>query len=291
MIRKIGIVAWPNKTLRLQEAVQVIRNWNNDNPKIRFFLHKSLENLEMPYPVVDEEGLRRCHAFLAIGGDGTMLAAARIALGKNVPLLGVNTGRLGFLTEARLNDLPHYLDIITSGSFGVEHRLMIDYAVLSGNRILTQDTVLNEVQIQSVEPARMVDVEVKLDGNFLTEFWADSLLISTPTGSTAYNLSAGGPLLHPATDALILNPVNPFSLAVRPLVLAASTSILSLRELNSQPLRIMGDGRLGPLLLPGQTLRIRKSRHSAQFVETRSGFGEALREKLGWTGKPKSIVS
>lgn len=291
MIRKIGIVAWPNKTLRLQEAVQVIRKWHIDNPKIRFFLHKSLENLDMPYPVADETNLRHCQAFLAIGGDGTMLAAARIALGKNVPLLGVNTGRLGFLTEARLHDLPHYLDILTSGSFGVEHRLMIDYAVLAGNRILTQDTVLNEVQIQSVEPARMVDVEVKLDGKFLTEFWADSLLISTPTGSTAYNLSAGGPLLHPATNALVLNPVNPFSLAVRPLVLAASTSVLTLKELNDQPLRIMGDGRPGPLLLPGQTLRIRKSRHTAQFVVTRSGFGEALREKLGWTGKPKSIVS
>jgi len=286
-IKSIGIVAWPGKSAQLAEVLARISQWSRTHKEIRVVALDGLSTLHTHLALGNAQALRKCDALVAIGGDGTVLSAARLALGTKAVILGVNTGRLGFLAEYREEELESSLDLLLLGKFKLCPRLMLDYEIFSGRRKIFQDTVLNEVQIQAIEPSRMVDLDVQLDGSHLTEYWADSLLISTPTGSTAYNLSAGGPILHPATDVLVLNPVNPCSLSVRPLVVAAHSRLL-ITDKAGQSVRIMVDGHAGPNLEHGQRLVLRKSHNVTRFVQPQhSGFVEALREKLGWTGKPK----
>jgi len=285
----IGIVAWPGRSAQLPEVMARIAIWAKAHAKIKVVILDSMAPLITPLRLVSEKIIRQCDVLVAIGGDGTVLSTARLALGKEIPLLGINTGRIGFLAEYRVEELEATLDMLLAGQFHVGPRIMLDFAMYQGRKKILQETALNEVQIQAIEPVRMVDLEVKLNSSHLTEYWADSLLISTPTGSTAYNLSAGGPILHPTTDAFILNPVNPCSLSVRPLVISADHSELFIQECNGHPVRLMIDGRLGPTLAPGQSLTLAKSKWATHFIEpNHSGFVEALREKLGWTGKPKA---
>ena len=237
--------------------------------------------------VVPEAKLRKCDILVAMGGDGTVLSTARYALGKGTPLLGINTGRIGFLAEFQVENLTQTFDMLLSDALQISPHMMLDFEIRKGHKVLGKGTVLNEVALEAIEPTRMVDLEVRLNGSHLTEYWADSLLVSTPTGSTAYNLSAGGPILHPATQALVLTPVNSVSLSVRPLVIPAESKLV-IRELAGKPIRIRADGHCALELEPGQELVLTKSRHVTNFIQTnQSGFVEALREKLGWTGKPK----
>jgi len=290
-VRTIGIVAWPGRSARLPEALERISAWANQHPKLNVIALDTLQSICHTLELADTTKIRSCDVLMAIGGDGTVLSTARLAIGGKVAVLGVNTGRIGFLAEYRVEDLEATLDMLAAGEFERCPRIMLDFSIYQGRKKLLQDTALNEVQVQAVEPVRMIDLEVKLNGTHLTEYWADSLLISTPTGSTAYNLSAGGPILHPATNAFVLNPVNPCSLSVRPLVISADHSELILQECNGLPLRIVVDGRCGPILEPGCRLVLRKSKWVTHFVQVhQSGFVEALREKLGWTGKPKLKV-
>ncbi|HSQ42789.1 MAG TPA: NAD(+)/NADH kinase [Fibrobacteraceae bacterium] len=287
-MKTLGIVAWPGRSERLQEALERVAAWGIQHPRIRILALDSLRGISAGLSLAKTARIRASDALIAIGGDGTVLSAARLTLGREIPLLGINTGRIGFLAEYRVDSLEEALDLLVTGNYRLCPRIMLDFRVRQGRKILMRDTSLNEVQVQAVDPEHMVDLEVSLNGQRLTEYWADSLLVSTPTGSTAYNLSAGGPILHPATPAFILNPVNPFSLAVRPLVIPAENVVLTLRECNGHSLRIWSDGRPGAELGPGQILELRKSRWGTSFVQPiHTGFVDALREKLGWTGKPR----
>jgi NAD+ kinase len=291
-MKSIGIIAWPGRSEQLPQALARIADWAGHNPKTKVLAIDVLGSITSKLKLVSESQLKKCDALLAIGGDGTVLSAARIALSRNIPILGVNTGRLGFLAEYHLEELEATLDMLISGKFTICPRIMLDFVIYDGRKIVVRDTVLNEVQIQAMDPQHMVDLEARLNGSHLTEYWADSLLISTPTGSTAYNLSAGGPILHPATEAFILNPVNPCSLSVRPLVISADKTNLTLQECNGHPVRIWADGRPGPILGAGHRLELSKSKWCTHFIQVNHfGFVEALRSKLGWTGKPKIKAS
>lgn len=287
-LRRIGIIAWPGRSAHLEESLSRVAVWAADQRNTQVVGLHALSPLKPKIKLVDERQIRSCHAFLALGGDGTVLSAARLALGRKIDIIGVNTGRIGFLAEYPIQNLEAALEVLASGKYTVCPRIMLDASVYQGRKRLFQETVLNEFQIQSFGPRHMVDLETRLNGAHLTEYWADSLLVSTPTGSTAYNLSAGGPIVHPTTDVFILNPVNPFSLSVRPLVIAAEQSRLELREYNGEALEIMPDGRAGITVPAGAYIVLEKSRWSTRFVQANhAGFVEALREKLGWTGKPK----
>jgi NAD+ kinase len=217
-----------------------------------------------------------------------VLSAAHIALGHGIPILGVNAGRVGFLAESRVEGLSKTLDDLLAGEFSTRERMMIDAAVYNGRKCLCKQTVLNEVHIRAHAPDRMVNVNVVYNGTNLTEYWADSLLISTPTGSTAYNLAAGGPIIHPATPAVVLTPVAPSSLSVRPLVLSLTSKKLQIASAVDRPLDLVFDGRITYQMKPGQHVILAESKAVTTFIRMRhTGFVGALREKLGWTGKPK----
>lgn len=286
---KIGIVGFKERSADLARALEQIALWAQVHPQVEFCALSNLRELaKKPIRIVKESALSRMDLLLAIGGDGTVLSAAHMALGHKIPILGVNAGRVGFLAESRVEGLEKALDDLLAGDFSTRERMMIDASVFRGKKCIAKQTVLNEVHIRAHMPDRMVNVNVAYNGTCLTEYWADSLLISTPTGSTAYNLAAGGPIIHPSTPAVVLTPVAPSSLSVRPLVLSLTDKKLEIVSAVERPLDLVFDGRSSVEVKPGDRVVLCESKSVTTFIRMRhTGFVGALREKLGWTGKPR----
>ena len=189
----IGIVGWKDKNPDLALALDMISKWAVEHPQVTFCVLDNLKDLaHKPIKVVKENTLCKADLLLAIGGDGTVLSAAHMALGHDTPILGVNAGRVGFLAETRVEGLSQTLDSLLAGDFSTRERMMIEAVVYHGKKQIAKQTVLNEVHVRAHAPERMVNVSVEYNGTALTDYWADSLLVSTPTGSTAYRLQPGG---------------------------------------------------------------------------------------------------
>ncbi|MCQ2124043.1 MAG: NAD(+)/NADH kinase [Fibrobacter sp.] len=285
--KTIGIIGWKDKSPELALALETISQWGSAHPQVKFVAMENLKELvKAPIKIVKEATIKKADLLLAIGGDGTVLSAAHISLGHNIPILGVNAGRVGFLAETRVKALSQTLDDLLAGNFSTRDRMMIDAAVYHGKKCIAKQTVLNEVHVRAHAPERMVNVKVEYNGTDYTEYWADSLLVSTPTGSTAYNLAAGGPIIHPATYAVVLTPVAPGSLSVRPLVMSLTEKTLVLRPAAGKTLDLVFDGRSCVALEPEDHVVLTQSKSFTTFLRMRhTGFVGALREKLGWTGK------
>ena len=286
----IGIVGFKDKSTDLACALKQITAWALEHPQVKFCALDSLKELvKKPIRVVKESALQKTDLLMAIGGDGTVLTAAHIALGHDIPILGVNAGRVGFLAETRVEGLTKTLDSLLAGDFSTRERMMIEAAVYHGKKCIAKQTVLNEVHVRAHAPERMVNINVTYNGTCLTEYWADSILVSTPTGSTAYNLAAGGPIIHPSTPAVVLTPVAPSSLSVRPLVLSLTDKKLRVASAVNSSLDLVFDGRITLEMKPEEYVMLSESKLVTTFIRMRhTGFVGALREKLGWTGKPRS---
>ena len=250
--KKIGIVGFKDKSADLACALNQIALWAVAHPQVKFFALDSLSGLvQKPIRVVKEPGLRNMDLLLAIGGDGTVLSAAHIALGHNIPILGVNAGRVGFLAESRVEGLSKTLDDLIAGDFSTRDRMMIDASVYCGKKCVAKQTVLNEVHIRAHAPDRMVNVNV-------------------------------------ATPAVVLTPVAPSSLSVRPLVLSLTDKKLQIASAVDRPLDLVFDGRITVEMKSGYQVTLGESKSVTTFIRMRhTGFVGALREKLGWTGKPR----
>lgn len=285
---RIGIVGWKDKSADLALALEMIAEWSKSHKEVSFCALESLKEVSPKnIEIVTEDALRKCDLLLAIGGDGTVLSTARIALGTSIPILGVNAGHVGFLAETRVEDLKTTLDLIQAGEFSTRNRMMLDAKIFREGKQLACETVLNEVHIRARALERMVNLLVEYNGRYLTEYWADSLLVSTPTGSTAYNLSANGPIIHPSTSAFVLTPLAPSSLSVRPLIIPAS-AICQISSVSDSSLNLVFDGRINNTLESHDKLVLSQSESVTTFIRMKNtGFVDALREKLGWTGKPK----
>ncbi|MBI3264919.1 MAG: NAD(+)/NADH kinase [Acidobacteria bacterium] len=223
---------------------------------------------------------------LVLGGDGTLLAMAdRMAVSRcDIPILGVNFGGLGFLTEVTLPELYKALESTLAGTAPTEERLMIRAAIMRGGEINSDRQALNDVVITRGAMSRIIDLSVSIGGEFVARFKADGLIVATPTGSTAYNLASGGPILHPAVDAFVLTPIAPHTLTNRPLVISAAS------ELRIQPLMeadeetiLTYDGQTAVALQQHDTVVITRAPFRLRLVHaaTRSYY-EVLRQKLKW---------
>jgi NAD+ kinase len=223
---------------------------------------------------------------IAFGGDGTLLDAASAVAHSayDSPLLGVNLGRLGFLTEVGRSEMIAALDRLIAGQTSMETRLLLSGQVTRGARTVADRLALNDIVVTRGALARMIEIDVDVDGQFVSHVKADGLIVATATGSTAYNLSAGGPILHPAADALVLTPLAPHALTNRPLVLPAGSRILlkPLVEAPSDPV-LTFDGQYGVPLESGDLVTIARAPRVLRMVRTssRTHF-DMLREKLKW---------
>ena len=223
---------------------------------------------------------------VVLGGDGTLLSVADCAgaAGVDVPILGVNFGSLGFLTEATLPELYPSLDAALGGRSRVEERMMLRATTVRAGAVLPEHFALNDVVITKAARARMTDLSVSVGDEFVTRVKADGLIVATPTGSTAYNLAAGGPIVQPVVDAIVLTPIAPHVLTNRPIVIPASSLVRVQPQMNERDeLYVTFDGQAGHQLEAGDEVRICCAERRVRLLRpsTRSYF-ELLRQKLKW---------
>ncbi len=221
--------------------------------------------------------------YIVLGGDGTILGVAR-AIGRTPrPILGINLGGLGFLTEAGLEDAPAVLDEIFAGHGTLERRLALDVTVIRSGRVTLRQSVLNDVVITKSALARILDLGVSIDRQFVTTYRADGLIVATPTGSTAYSLSAGGPIIHPIMAALVIAPICPHTLSLRPLVVPDSSRLEITLRTDESEVYLTLDGQVGLPLKARDRVRVSRSARPVLMVRARrTTYFDVLRRKLHW---------
>ncbi len=223
---------------------------------------------------------------LTLGGDGTLLRGARYLNGHAAPILGINLGRLGFLTSAAADELPDAIRRLSSGEYSAEARMALDASVCDRNGVEhTRLFALNDIVLHKGGFARVLTINASVNDEAIARFSADGVCISTPTGSTGYSLSAGGPVVVPTLESILLTPISPHTLALRPMVLPASV-VLSLQALDGpSELLVTADGQVGSTFGPGETLTIRRAERPVLIVRfPGTTFFARLSRKLGWGG-------
>ena len=219
---------------------------------------------------------------VVLGGDGTLLSAARVTAAVDVPVLGVNLGSLGFLTEVPLQQLYPMLEAIGQGRAAVEHRSLMEVELLRGNEIRGNYLVFNDAVVNKTALARLNTYDLFIDKAFVSSYRADGMIVATPTGSTAYSLSAGGPVLMPSVQAFVVTPVAPHSLTHRPLVVPDSVEIEILLRSEEEVAYLSLDGQPGLDLRDGDRVRCRRSEHQVKLFRTGTDFFHVLRTKMKW---------
>ncbi len=229
-----------------------------------------------------EMGSKALDLIIVLGGDGTLLSAARVTATIDVPLLGINLGSLGFLTEVPLQSLYPMLEAIAEGHATVEHRTMMQVELLRGDAVRGTYLVFNDAVVNKTALARLNTYDLYIDKAFVASYRADGMIVATPTGSTAYSLSAGGPVLMPTVKAFVITPVAPHSLTHRPLVVPDSVEIDILLRSEEEVAYLSLDGQPGLDLRDGDRVRCRRSEHQVNLFRTGSDFFHVLRTKLKW---------
>jgi len=230
-----------------------------------------------------EEIPARSDLIIVLGGDGTLLGMARIAHSFNVPILAINLGSLGFLTDVPLPGLLPALEKVLGKNYKIENRMLLNATLLRNGQTLEEHNVLNDLVINKGALARIVELHVSVNGEYMTSYRGDGLIVATPTGSTAYSLSAGGPIIHPSMHNLVISPICPFALTNRPIVLPDDSLIEIKLQTNGEHVRLTLDGQEGCDMDSRDLLRIRKGQTTLKLVRVSGiSYYELLREKLHW---------
>jgi NAD+ kinase len=288
-IKKVGIIANAAKEKSAAHAV-ALREWMLKR-RLEVYLEDEIAaNVGLKEP--EKSGLwLEADLIVVFGGDGTMLRTARLVSGREIPLIGINLGVFGYLAEVNLNEMYGALEKILNGNFQVEKRMMLDVVALKGETQIQRGSVLNDVVINRGNLSRLVELEAKVDSRYLTMFKADGLIVATPTGSTAYSLAAGGPIVFPDLDSIIINPICPHTLTNRPVILPENVVVeitLNTKEIEAM---VTLDGQISFAVSYGDRILIKKSRQVTTLVcSPDRGYMEILRTKLAWGGSPKGLV-
>ena len=220
---------------------------------------------------------------VVLGGDGTMISTARLIGDRSIPVLGINYGGLGYLTEFRIEEMFAALEQILAGNYELDPRVTLRVEHCRSGETLLTNRVLNDVVINKAALARIIELEVWLDRLFVNNFRADGLIVSTPTGSTAYNLSAGGPIIFPTMNAVVITPICPFTLSNRPIVVPDEAEIELVLKTKNEEVALTLDGQVGFQLQAGDSVKIRKSRTTFNLVQPPNrNYFDVLRDKLRW---------
>jgi len=233
--------------------------------------------------VHESELARQVDLMLVLGGDGTMIATSRMIGDVRVPVIGVNYGGLGYLAEFPLEELFPALESILAGQYQVQQRLMLTVELWRGEELVARNRVLNDVVVTKSALARIIEIEAYLNEQFVNLFRADGLIVATPTGSTAYNLSAGGPIIYPSMNAVVITPICPFTLSNRPIVVPDDSMIEVRLMTKNEEVALTLDGQVGVPLQAGDRAVIRKSKTAFNLVQPPNrNYFEVLRNKLKW---------
>ncbi|KAB0664883.1 NAD(+)/NADH kinase [Oryzomonas japonica] len=224
---------------------------------------------------------------VVLGGDGTLISVARLFSGREVPIVGVNLGSLGFLTEVTVEELYPVLELCLKGHPHVSERMMLEVSVRREGREIEKHHVLNDIVINKGALARIIDLETKVNGHPLTTYRADGLIISTPTGSTGYSLSAGGPIIHPQMSCIVITPICPHTLTNRPIVVSDASNVsITVASSYDEKVYLTLDGQVGFELMEKDSVDVRAALKTTALVMSRSrDYYEVLRTKLKWGGQ------
>lgn len=219
---------------------------------------------------------------VVLGGDGTMLTVARALLDSNIPLVGVNRGRFGFLTDLRSESMLDAMAGILAGEFNIEQRILLSATILRKGEIVSEGHAMNDVVVNKSGLARLIELEIHIDGQFVHRQRSDGLILATPTGTTAYALSAGGPILHPTLDAIALVPICPHTLSNRPIAIN-SASRVEVTLVQAEDARVHFDGQLQLSLLQGDQVLVRRAEKTISLLHPLGhSHYDMLRKKLHW---------
>jgi NAD+ kinase len=282
LIRKVGIIL-KKQDARVRNVVSEVIPWLRSRG-IEVLLDPATAD-QCPADTdfaPPEELVRRVEAVIVLGGDGTLLHAARLIGDNGIPILGVNLGSLGFLTEVKLEDMYAAFESLLSGQYRWEERVLLDIEVIRDGTVAAKYLALNDAVINKGALARIIELEICVNSQPVLFTRSDGLIVSTPTGSTAYSLAAGGPILYPTLDAFIIAPICPHTLTNRPLVIPDRDEVL-IRLHRGTDVMLTVDGQVGMPLHPQDNLRLRRAQSTMKLVlPFGSNFFTLLREKLRW---------
>jgi len=265
------------------EAAVLARRLRERHPDLTFLADPEFARaLGWPAHPADEVA-ERAELVVVLGGDGTLIRAARLLGNREVPILGINLGSLGFMTEVPAAEVLEVLDDALAGRAAIQPRVRLGCRVFRRNRIHIDDQVLNDAVINRGALAKIVDYETRIDGRLIATFKADGLIVATPTGSTAYALAAGGPIVHPGLDCALIVPICPHALTQRPLVVPGDQVVTVHLGAEVTDVYLSLDGQTGLALQAGDRLEIRRSPNRVLLVSNpRLDYFAVLRQKLHW---------
>jgi NAD+ kinase len=274
---QIGIIANPHKSDAKAIVPEVIK-WLTEKGHNVFVFEECKAIAEGLSQVVSAEHLRNnSDVILAMGGDGTLLKSARIVGSKGIPILGINLGGLGFLTEVSLDNLYPVLEKLVNKDYDIEKRMVLE-TTLNHQKLFA----LNDIVVQQSGSGRMLSVIIHVDGEYLSSFAADGIIIATPTGSTAYSMAAQGPILYPTLEAIIVNFICPHALGARPMVISKDSEIEL--TLKSDEAALVADGQEKMNVKLGDRISIKKAPYTINLIKSGTSFYDILRTKLRWGG-------
>jgi NAD+ kinase len=257
---------------------------------IEVFQDKDTEvSFNLPLTVIERDAINKStDLIVVVGGDGSLLSAARMAILVDTPVIGINRGRLGFLTDISPQNIENDLSAILAGEYVEEKRFLINTRIQNEGNITYQANALNDVVLSRGMETHLIEFDVLIDNQFVSHYRSDGLILSTPTGSTAYSLSAGGPIMHPQLDAIILVPMFSHSLNSRPLVFAGESTIeIKITGNTENELQISCDGHESGKVYNGQNIFIQKNKQQLRLLHPIGyHYYDTLRIKLGWGNKP-----
>jgi len=287
-IKRIGIVLKPHQRDALKTICELV-TWLHER-EIELVGGPEIERERIEHEtgcaiseVPQDEIATTADLMLVLGGDGTMIATARLVGDREVPVLGINYGGLGYLAEFRIEELYSALESILAGNYRLDRRVMLAVEHSRGDDPPNTYRVLNDVVINKSALARIIEIEAYLNSQFVNSFRADGLIVSTPTGSTAYNLSAGGPVIFPSMNAVVITPICPFTLSNRPIVVPDDAEIELLLKTDNEDVSLTLDGQVGFPLKVADRVTIRKSRTTFNLIQpSNRNYFDVLRDKLRW---------
>lgn len=285
-IKKVGIVANTEKE-KLPQYARSLMSWLEEKGMEVFAEAAIGAKMGISGGYTWENLARKTQLIIVLGGDGTMLRAARHLAKYDVPIVGINMGSFGYLTEVNFNEMYSALEFILAGNYATERRMMLDVTISRGKTIINAGTVLNDVVINRGNLSRIVELETAINDQYLTTYKADGLIISTPTGSTAYSLSAGGPIVYPEKDLIIINPICPHTLTNRPIIIPEDSNLRITMWSKEKGATLTMDGQESFRISSGDIINVKKSKLVTKLIlSPHRSYWEILRSKLGWGGLP-----
>jgi NAD+ kinase len=287
-MNRIGIIAKKNKPETVTIAGD-LAEWLRTK-KVEVYIEEEMGKLLSQTPsqhywrsIKREEIPKNIEMIIVLGGDGTLLSVARQVWNKNIPILGVNLGGLGFLTEITLDELYPVLEKVLRNDFEINEREVLNAGVIRNGKRIAEFIVLNDAVINKGALARIIDLETTVNGEYLSTFRSDGLIISTPTGSTAYNLSAGGPIVYPSLHTIIITPICPHTLTIRPIIIPDDVKIRALLKSRDEEVTLTLDGQQGFTLAFEDVVEVGKAEGRILLIKSPyRRYFELLREKLKW---------